>query len=130
MEKIEKNEIQSEKKFSVKNSISLINVRTEALIDFCRFMSLLAVMKVNGDKIEGHPIVKKLIFLKTFLARLKPINKKIEYQIGKLIRISMKVRNLNPKKIQKSPIKFFSTKKKIKNPLENLKKKLPSKILK
>lgn len=47
-------------------------------------------MKLNGDSIEGHPIIKRLIFLKTFLTKLKPINKKIEYQIGKMIRASMK----------------------------------------
>jgi hypothetical protein len=76
--------------FSMEKSISLINVRVEAMTEFCRFLSLLAVMKLNGDSIENHPILKRLIFLKTFLTKLKPINKKIEYQIGKMIRTSMK----------------------------------------
>ena len=91
IKKIETVEENSSEKFSVEQAISLINVRTEALIDFCRFMSLLAIMKLNGESIKDHPILEKLIFLKTFLGRLKPINKKIEYQVGKLIRLSMKV---------------------------------------
>lgn len=82
------------------NAISLLRVRTEALIDFCRYLVLLGIMKVNlkiskiqmnGDKIEDHPILNRLIFLRTFLGKLKPISKKIEYQISKLIRLSLKV---------------------------------------
>jgi U3 small nucleolar RNA-associated protein 3 len=74
----------------MENSISLINIRAEAMIEFCRYLSLLTIMKLNGDSIENHPIIKRLIFLKTFLTKLKPISKKIEYQIGKMIRVSMK----------------------------------------
>lgn len=86
----------------MKKSISLINVRVEAMTEFVRFLSLLAIMKLNGDSIEGHPIIKRLIFLKTFLTKLKPINKKIEYQIGKMIRTSMKSKLENRDVLQAS----------------------------
>jgi hypothetical protein len=70
----------------MEKSVSLINVRVEALTEFCRYLVLLAVMKINGESIKDHPVVSRLIFIKNFLTKLKPISKKIEYQIGKQIR--------------------------------------------
>lgn len=69
----------SKQGFGMGKSISLINVRVEALTEFCRFLVLLAVMKVNGESIKDHPIIERLIFIKNFLTKLKPISKKIEY---------------------------------------------------
>lgn len=46
--------------------------------------------KLNGDDIEGHPILQRLIFLQLFMRRLKPIYTKLENQIKKMIRLSRK----------------------------------------
>jgi len=82
--------IESSSEVSYSASISFIKIRIEALMDLSRYLALLALMKVNGDSIEGHPIIAKIVFLKTFLTKLKPMNKKLEYQIGKMIRKAVK----------------------------------------
>lgn len=45
---------------------------------------------MNGDPIEDHPIVHRLIFFRQFLARLKPIYKKLDFQISRLVSLSNK----------------------------------------
>lgn len=46
------------------------------------------LMKAQGKPIHNHPIVKRLIYLKSLLLKLKPIEKKLDYQINKLLRVS------------------------------------------
>lgn len=45
---------------------------------------------MNGDPIEDHPIIHRLIFFRQFLARLKPIYKKLDFQISRLVSLSNK----------------------------------------
>jgi len=46
------------------------------------------LMKSQGKALRNHPIIKRLIFLKSLLIKLKPIEKKLDYQISKLLRIA------------------------------------------
>lgn len=37
------------------------------------------MLKISGKSIQSHPVIKKLIYLKTLISKLKPIEKKLEY---------------------------------------------------
>ncbi len=45
---------------------------------------------MNGDHLEGHPILDRLVFLRQFLAKLKPIHKKLDFQISRMVAIAVK----------------------------------------
>ena len=45
---------------------------------------------MNGDNLEGHPILSRLVFLRQFLAKLKPIHKKLDFQISRMVAIAVK----------------------------------------
>ena len=51
-------------------------------------LSYLILRKVSGASIKDHPVLKRLIYIKTILSKLKNIDKKLEYQINKLLRIA------------------------------------------
>lgn len=46
------------------------------------------LLKLQGKQISNHPVIAKLIYFKTLISKLKPIDKKLEYQISKMIRIA------------------------------------------
>lgn len=46
------------------------------------------LFKLQGKSIKDHPLIKKLIYIKSLILKLKPIEKKMEYQINKLLRLS------------------------------------------
>jgi hypothetical protein len=46
------------------------------------------LLKLQGKQISNHPVIAKLIYFKTLIGKLKPIDKKLEYQISKMIRIA------------------------------------------
>lgn len=72
------------------DSITLINLRMEVLADYWTYLSLLVLKKLNGDSIADHPIVKRLMYLRQFLAKLKPIYKKMDFQISRLVSLAGK----------------------------------------
>lgn len=45
---------------------------------------------MNGEQLEGHPILNRLVFLRQFLAKLKPIHKKLDFQISRLVAVAVK----------------------------------------
>ena len=50
----------------------------------------LSYFKLNGESIEGHPIIDKLLYLKQVLQKLKPVYKKLDFQISRLVSLAGK----------------------------------------
>lgn len=71
-------------------SISLINLRVEVLAEYWSYLCLLALARLNGEKIEGSPIIMRLLLLKQFLAKLRPLYKKIDFQISRMLAMAGK----------------------------------------
>ena len=46
--------------------------------------------KLNGESIDGHPIVDKLLYLKQVLQKLKPVYKKLDFQVSRLVSLAGK----------------------------------------
>ena len=53
------------------------------------------LLKINGKLVKSHPVIEKLLFLRELLKKLKPIEKKMEYQINKLLRLSFSKKKKN-----------------------------------
>lgn len=71
--------------------ISLLNLRLEVMLEYCSYLSLFSIMKLNGEDVAGHEIVKRLVFLKQFNSRLRPVHKKVDFQVTRFIGIANKV---------------------------------------
>jgi len=72
--------------------------------------------KINGKSVKKSEIIRNLLYLKTLLSKLKPIEKKIDYQVSKLIKMSGKIGFLLLRKffqISKRRIQWKKRKKKI-----------------
>lgn len=65
-----------------------MDAKTQLFLSYMQFLYIYMLMKAQGKPIQNHPIVKRLIYIKSLLLKLKPIEKKLDYQINKLLRVS------------------------------------------
>eukprot|EP01016_Furgasonia_blochmanni_P037508 TRINITY_DN442_c0_g1_i2.p1 TRINITY_DN442_c0_g1~~TRINITY_DN442_c0_g1_i2.p1 ORF type:complete len:303 (-),score=80.32 TRINITY_DN442_c0_g1_i2:666-1574(-) len=78
------------KKFETSEGISYLEVKFNLLLSYCINITFYLLLKNQGRFIKDHPVIKRLIYLKTLMTKLKPIDKKLEYQISKLLRLASK----------------------------------------
>lgn len=67
--------------------MSFLDVKTHLFLSYMQFLYLYMLFKSQGKPIHDHPIIKRLIYLKSLLLKLKPVEKKLDYQINKLLRM-------------------------------------------
>lgn len=88
--------------FPRKEGISYLEAKHLLLLNYCQSLVYYLLRKAKGLSIEGHPVVKSLVEIRLFLEKIRPIDKKLEYQIKKLTGVSV-TRNLveNPDSVEK-----------------------------
>ncbi|KAJ8326584.1 hypothetical protein BDEG_24861 [Batrachochytrium dendrobatidis JEL423] len=68
------------------HGVSLLEVRVHSLLSYITNLSYLSLLKLNGRSIQNHPVVDRLIELRTVLEKTKPLEQKLAYQIDKLVK--------------------------------------------
>ena len=64
-----------------KEGMSFLNVKNLLLLNYNKYLNLFCILKLKGEKIEGHPVVKRLIHLRLLIEKMKPLDWKMEFQI-------------------------------------------------
>ena len=72
----------------IPKGLSFLDVKSHLFLSYLMYLLIYMLFKLQGKPINNHPIVKRLIYLKSLLIKLKPIEKKLDYQISKLLRLS------------------------------------------
>ena len=49
-------------------------------------MNYYMLAKMEGKKIEGSSVIDRLVYLKSILEKLRPVEKKMQYQVDKYLR--------------------------------------------
>lgn len=68
--------------------MSYIDVKFNLLAFYSMNLAFYILMKVQGLSVKEHPVIRRMIYIKTLLSKLKPIDKKLDYQITKLLRMA------------------------------------------
>ncbi|KDP41500.1 hypothetical protein JCGZ_15907 [Jatropha curcas] len=74
--------------FPTADGISYLEAKHLLLLNYCQSLVYYLLRKAKGLSIENHPVVSSLIETRLFLEKIRPIDKKMEYQIQKLTRDS------------------------------------------
>ncbi|KAF9603302.1 hypothetical protein IFM89_034651 [Coptis chinensis] len=77
-----------ENEFPTVNGFSYLEAKHLLLISYCESIVYYLLRKAKGLEIEGHPVVRSLVEIRLFLEKIRPIDKKLDYQIQKLLRIA------------------------------------------
>jgi len=70
------------------DGISYLEAKHLLLLNYCQSLVYYLLRKANGFSIAGHPVVQSLVEIRLFLEKVRPIDKKLQYQIQKLTRVS------------------------------------------
>nr|POE97295.1 neuroguidin [Quercus suber] len=74
--------------FPTADGISYLETKHLLLLNYCQSLVYYLLRKAKGFSIEGHPAVRSLIETRLFLEKMRPIDKKLQYQIHKLTRVT------------------------------------------
>ncbi|KAJ3119033.1 hypothetical protein HDU96_003208 [Phlyctochytrium bullatum] len=66
--------------------VSLLEVKSHSLLAYITDLSVYSLLKLQGQKVESHPVIDKLIEHRVVMERTRPLEQKLKYQIDKLLR--------------------------------------------
>nr|XP_043609202.1 neuroguidin [Erigeron canadensis] len=66
------------------DGISYLEAKHLLLLNYCQSLVYYLLRKAKGLSIQGHPLVHSLLETRLFLEKIRPIDKKLQYQIQKL----------------------------------------------
>ncbi|XP_024970268.1 neuroguidin [Cynara cardunculus var. scolymus] len=70
------------------DGISYLEAKHLLLLNYCQSLVYYLLRKAKGLPIQGHPLVHSLLETRLFLEKIRPIDKKLQYQIQKLTRLT------------------------------------------
>ncbi|KAG6667597.1 hypothetical protein CIPAW_01G112000 [Carya illinoinensis] len=74
--------------FPTADGISYLEAKNLLLLNYCQSLVYYLLRKAKGFSIEGHPVVRSLVETRLFLEKIRPIDKKLQYQVQKLTRVA------------------------------------------
>ncbi|KAM7259386.1 hypothetical protein ACFE04_015127 [Oxalis oulophora] len=69
--------------------MSYLEAKNLLLLNYCMSLVYYLLRKAKGFSIDGHPVVRSLVEIRLFLEKIRPIDKKLQYQIQKLTRMAV-----------------------------------------
>eukprot|EP00042_Codosiga_hollandica_P006982 m.16651 g.16651 ORF g.16651 m.16651 type:complete len:295 (+) comp28546_c0_seq1:6481-7365(+) len=68
------------------HGVSFLELKHEVLLEYNIHLAFFMLLKVEGKSVEDHPVIERLIYLRTLLEKLRPIEAKLKYQLDKLVK--------------------------------------------
>lgn len=73
---------------STADGFSYLEAKNLLLLNYCQSLVYYLLRKAKGYSIEEHPVVRSIVEIRLCLEKIRPIDKKQQYQIQKLIKAS------------------------------------------
>uniref|UniRef100_A0A0A9XEF2 Neuroguidin-B n=1 Tax=Lygus hesperus TaxID=30085 RepID=A0A0A9XEF2_LYGHE len=71
---------------NLQNGISLLTIKEKLLVFYMQYLAEFMKIKVCGQKVEGSVVIERLAEIRVYLERIHPIEKKLKYQIEKMLK--------------------------------------------
>ena len=85
-EKLESMNNETNSKDLKANSFQYLDVKSMLLLNYITSYQYYMLLKAEGVNLESHEIFNRLAYLRLMIEKLKPLDKKVDYQIDKLLR--------------------------------------------
>ncbi|GAB1219981.1 hypothetical protein ENUP19_0047G0040 [Entamoeba nuttalli] len=89
--KLQQNPLKTQK------GISFLDVKYSLLFEYNMYLAYYCWIKSSGSNVERHKAIERLFYLRILMERCKPIEKKLKYQIDKLLAETIADESLNAK---------------------------------
>ena len=71
-----------------KEGISYLDTKHLLMLSYCINIAFYLLLKAEGRPVKDHPVVLRLVEIRTYIEKLRPIDKKLKYQIDKLLKMA------------------------------------------
>eukprot|EP00937_MAST-01D_sp_MAST-1D-sp2_P002259 g2259.t1 len=66
--------------------LSYLEVKHQLLLNYCVNVVFYLLLKARGKSVQRHPVVTQLVEMRAIMERLRPLDRKLKYQVDKLLK--------------------------------------------
>jgi len=70
------------------DGLSFLEMKFHLVLDYLINLTFTMILKINGKSLVEQPCIDRLVEIRTVLEKIRPINKKLSYQVDKLIKMA------------------------------------------
>lgn len=70
------------------DGLSFLEMKVHLVLEYLINLTYTMLLKMDGHSLDGQPCIQRLVEIRTVLEKIRPINKKLTYQIDKLIKLA------------------------------------------
>uniref|UniRef100_K3X1I0 Neuroguidin n=1 Tax=Globisporangium ultimum (strain ATCC 200006 / CBS 805.95 / DAOM BR144) TaxID=431595 RepID=K3X1I0_GLOUD len=70
--------------------MSYLQVKNHALLTYTKMELFFALLKLEApENVQDHPVFKELVRYRTLLERIRPLDRKLKYQVDKMLKVAV-----------------------------------------
>ena len=77
---------EGENPIETKHGMSYLEMKYNLMLSYCSFLTYYLLLKLEGAQVENHPVIGKLVHIKTLFEKLRPLDAKLQYQVDKMLK--------------------------------------------
>lgn len=75
-------------KLATAEGVSYLEAKHLLLLHYCINIVFYLLLKAEGRPVRDHPVIPRLLELRAYLEKIRPIDKKLQYQMEKLLTVA------------------------------------------
>lgn len=73
---------------ATREGMSYLEAKNLLMLSYCTNIVFYLLLKSEGKSVRDHPVMQRLVQIRAYLEKIRPIDKKMQYQIEKLLKLS------------------------------------------
>lgn len=78
-------ELRTSPDLATKDGLSYLDAKHMLLLMYCIHIVFYILLKLEGQPVKSHPVMQRLVAAKTYLEKLKAVDKRMKHQVDKLL---------------------------------------------
>lgn len=80
--------VATEDRGSIVGESAYVDVKVQMLLAYLTGLVYYLLLKVRGVSVRDHPVVLRILWIRSLLEKLRPVDQKLQYQISKLLQLA------------------------------------------
>lgn len=68
-----------------RNLVSFLETKVQLMLSYCMHVTFYLLLKSEGKKVSGHPVVDNLVEIRVYLEKMWPLEEKLQYSLNRLL---------------------------------------------
>lgn len=65
--------------------LSFLESKVQLMLSYCMHVTFYLLLKTEGAPVKGHPVLDRLVELRVYLEKMRPLEEKLQYTINKML---------------------------------------------